>query len=243
MQDSFSTGSLKLLFYRYKDTVYYPIVNVGILFVVGVFLLFQIVIPQFSQWFSVQREVDTIKGNIKIIQDNTRFLNALDDAGLEADVKTVTSAYPFEKDYAGIINALSQTSSKTGVPLPDFRLSVGESPTGDLPAKYQLNLSFPGSLTTAKEFISELEKTLPISAVTAIDTSSGATGISVEFYYHGFPSITINQKERLTPFTAEERELLAKLKTWEIQEGTSAESNIDSSEQEASASGAFPPPL
>lgn len=242
MQSSFSTTTLKLIFYRYKDTVYYPVVNVGILFVIGAFLLFQVVIPQFSQWFSVQREVDTIKQDIKIMQDNITFLSSLDESALDADLKTVTNAYPFQKDYAGIIDALTNTSSKTGVALPDFRISVGESQSGDLPAAYQMAFTLDASLEVTKLFISELNQVLPIAAVTSIDNTGGSTTVSLEFYYHGFPTIAINQKEKLKTLSASERELLARLKTWQgaVQEEAEVIADI---EDTSSASGAFPPPF
>lgn len=243
MQNSLSLVSLKLLFYRYKDTVYYPIVNVGILFVVGIFLLFQLVIPQFYQWFSVQREVETIKQNIKTMQDNTSFLSTLDLATLDSDVQTVTSAYPFENDYAGIINALTKIASRTGVALPDFSLRVGDPVQGNLPVKYQMTLAFVASLEVAKQFISELDKVLPLAAVTSIDNNGDATSVNLEFYYHGFPNIVINQKQKLTPLSANERELLARLRTWQgsvqnIGEGTGEIPDVTSS-----SSGEFPPPL
>lgn len=241
MQDSFSTASLKLLFYRYKDTVYYPIVNVGILFVVGAFLLFQIVIPQVTQWFSIQREVDTIKGDIKTMQDNASFLSALDQEAFDSDVQTVTNAYPFEKDYTGIINSLTQTASRTGIALPDFNLSIGDSAPGDVAAKYQLVLSFAASLPIAKQFIAELEKTLPLASVTSIENNGDDTSVSLEFYYHGFPSIIINQKEKMAALNQQEQALLAKLKTWQIPVQDVEEDVVVS--EDASESASFPPPL
>lgn len=243
MQNYLSVASLKLLFYRYKDTMYYPLVNVGILLVISSFLLFQLVIPQFSEWFSVQREVDIIKGNIKIIQGNIAFLSSLDQKALDSDVQTVTNAYPFEKDYAGIINALTKTASKTGVALPDFRLSIGDSTPGNLPVKYQMTLSLAASLQVAKQFIIELAKVLPLSAVTSIDNNGDATSVSLEFYYHGFPPITINQKEKLTPLSAKERELIARLRTWQISVQNVEEETGGIPDATSSSSGEFPPPL
>jgi len=241
MQDSLSAASLKLLFYRYKDTVYYPIVNVGILFAVGAFLLFQIVIPQVTQWFSIQREVDTIKKNIKTMQDNASFLIALDQQALDSDVQTTTNAYPFEKDYTGIINSLTQTASRTGIALPDFNLSIGDSAPGDVAAKYQLVLSFAASLSVAKEFIAELEKTLPVAAVTSIENNGDDTSVSLEFYYHGFPNIIINQKEKLTALSQQEQALLAKLKTWQLPVEIVQEDVAVA--EDASESASFPAPL
>lgn len=243
MQDALSSASLKLLFYRYKDTVYYPIVNVGILFVVGVFLLFQLVIPQFSQWFSVQREVDTIKQNIKTMQENTSFLSSLDPEALNSDVQIVTSAYPFENDYVGIIDVLTKTSVKTGVTLSDFSLSVGDPKLGNLPGKYLMDLSFVATLEVAKHFISELEQALPLAAVTSIDNNGDATSVSLEFYYHGFPAITINQKEKLTPLSTKDRELLTRLRTWQIAMQNVAGDNGGIPDTIGSSSGEFPSPL
>lgn len=243
MQNYLSFASLKILFYRYKDTQYYPLVNIGFLFVIACFLLFQIVIPQFSEWFSVQREVNTIKGNIKTMQENISFLSSLDQKALDADVLTITNAYPFDKDYIGIINALSKTASRTGVALPDFRLSVGDPVPGDLPVKFQMSFTFAGSLQVAKKFINELEQVLPIAAVTSINNTGSQTTVNLEFYYHGFPAITINQKEKLTPLNTKERELLARLKAWQIPVEIEDVNAGDLSDTSASSSGEFPPPL
>lgn len=244
MQDTLSLGSIKLLYFRYRETVYYPVVNVGILFIIGAFLLFQILLPQFSEWFSVQREVTTIKENIRIMQANAAFLAALDQSALDEDVQAVTNAYPFANDYGGIINALNQTASRTGIALPSFSISVGDistSGTVATPSKYAMSLAFDASLDKAKQFIDELNKTLPISGVPTITTNLSSSAISIEFYYHGFPQVTINQKEKLTPLTKDEQTLLSQIKTWRVvaPENTSLQQN----ESDASGSAAFPPPL
>lgn len=247
MEDSLSLTSLRLLYYRYKDTPYYPIVNVGILLLIGSLLLFQVLLPQFSEWFSVQREVATLKKNIKTMQENAAFLAALDQQSIDEDVQTVASAYPFSNDYAGIINALNQTASRTGIALPSFSIAIGDiSATGPAgtPASYTLSLGFAASLETAKKFVDELNKTLPLSGIPEFSNDQGSTTVDINFYYHGFPQVTINQKEKLTPLSAEEQGLLSQMKTWRVSSpDVIGEGEVLPVEVTSSSSANFPPPL
>lgn len=240
MQSQFSYSSLKLLFYQYRDTAYYPIVNIVILCIISIFLLFQVVIPQFSEWFSVRREVDVLRQNIKTIQENTSLLSSMDQTTLEADVQTVTAAYPFEKDYSGIITALTQTASRTNLALPDYSLSLGD--TGAIPpgagAKYELKLTFIATLADIQRFVAELAQTLPISSVSSVVNDANSASVVVEFYYRGFPSIIIDQKKKLSPLSASERALLSQLRSWQV---TTQETEADI--PQGTTSGAFPPPL
>lgn len=245
MQDQLSLLSLKLLFYRYKETVYYPIVNIGILFSISFILLFQVVIPQVSMWFSVQREVEGLKKNIATMEGNIKFLSALDPSSLQNDVDTVTEAYPFSIDYAGIINALSKTAEKAGLPLTDFSLSIGDTNASFSPNEalvYPFTFTFPTDLSGAKRFVDELSKVLPIASVIAITNNSGSVTVQLQFYYHGYPQITINQKESLKSLNPEERTLLSELKVWRVKPQT-ASLPVEAQPVAASESGAFPPPL
>ena len=246
MQGQLSYTSLKLIFYRYKDTVYYPVINVAILIFIGIALLFQVVIPQVTAWFSVQREVEALKDNIAAMEGNIKFLSALDQKSLQNDVDTVSEAYPFSIDYTGIISALSTTAAKAGVPLSDFSLSIGDTNASLAPSAaltYPFSFTFPTDLLGAKIFIDELSKVLPIASVSTVTSGTGSVTVSLQFYYHGYPQIVINQKEKLKDLSPDEKKLLSQLKSWRSPARIGSVSEEVQQPQSASQSGAFPPPL
>ncbi|MBI2443546.1 MAG: hypothetical protein HYV40_06625 [Candidatus Levybacteria bacterium] len=245
MQQNFSLATIKLYYFTFKDTVYYTLFVICLFFLFGIVLLFQIVIPQFSQWFSVQQEVDVLRKDIAAIQENTRFLSSLDEHQLDNDLGIVTQAYPFTNDYGGIMNALALASARTGLALPNFSLTVGdiEQTVSPLtPTLYKLSFTFATDVTGARRFIDELSKILPIAAVTSIANGAETTRVDLQFYYHGYPSVVIDQKKKLVSLTPKERDLLSELRLW--QGVIPAIGDVSGDEAPvATSGGAFPPPL
>lgn len=229
MQDTSVTfASLRILYYRYKETAYYPLTVAIVVILVSVLLFIQLVIPQISSWFSLQEEIRTTRQRIKTMIDNDQFLISRGDAQISGQFDITTEALPFEKDFSGIYNAIIATSSQVGVVLSDFGFSIGdlsEQAAGGL-ASIQVNLAITASPNQVKKFIDSLSRSVPLSEVTTWTNSENTANISIKFYYRALPQIPIDTSIPLQSLSSEELATLQSLRSWKpvVVENTAPES-------------------
>jgi hypothetical protein len=142
----FGQNDIRYFYYRYKDSRYYAISIFALTITVCIMLLFGVIIPQIEKYLSIRTEVIAMREKISLINQNISFMNTLDKGLLAKQLETVSLALPIEKDFAGILKALSDSSVRAGVTLADFNFSVGEVSSKSA-TKTNNNLS--GSLPSA----------------------------------------------------------------------------------------------
>lgn len=213
---------IRLLYYRYKDTSYYTIFITSLVGLVSIILIVQLVIPQIENWFSIRNEVLATRERIDNINRNIVFMNNIDKVSLEEQVVVTTTALPFEKDFGGILNALTDSSLKAGVVLDDYSFQVGSvaSVSGKQrgPIKefssVRLNITISGNADGVENFLKEINTKLPLSEVIQISGEFGSTNISLEFYQKPFPSLVIKDDQLLIPFTRKQEDRLSEFNAW-----------------------------
>lgn len=234
---------IRLLYYRYKDTSYYTIFIISLVFFVCFILFFQVVLPQLQNWFSIRNEVLATRTRIDVINQNISFMNNLDKAQLSNQVTLTTSALPFEKDFTGILNALTDASLKAGVSLDDYSFQIGNiaSISGQTRQSRQLRnatrgtstvrvtISIGGSVTGVNNFLKEINKKLPLSEVIEVEGEFNQTSVTMEFYQKQFPQIVFQDDQPLVPLSGRQQSRLAEFESW-LPEVTSQEPQIISSE-------------
>lgn len=122
----FGQNDIRYFYYRYKDSKYYSISLFALTIFVCVILLFGIIIPQIEKYFSIRKEVIAMREKVSLINQNISFMNTLDKTRLAKQLETVSLALPVEKNFSGILNAISESSVRAGVTLSDFNFSIGE---------------------------------------------------------------------------------------------------------------------
>ena len=211
--------SWKLLYYRYKDTSYYSVSIFVLTISACILLLFYIVIPQISQWFSLQQEISSVRKGTETIMDNKALLQQSDDGILTQELRVVTTAFPSEKDFAGILSAVSAAASFASITLEDYSFSVGElqSDTQKEVSPIALILLLNGSFYSTIAFLKKLQTSLPLSEVVTVDFSEGNSVIEIIFFYKPFPKIVYNETSPLTPITRVDEEFIRQLEIWKPQ--------------------------
>lgn len=232
-----SDFSLKVLYLRYKDTPYYSIGIIILVFLTSLILFFQLVIPQISSWFSISDEIRATRTRTGIINQNIDFVQKLDKQELDNEVAIATSALPFEKDFGGMVNALTDASITSGVSLNDYSFEVGNvasvsgqvnSLTKDL-SSVKLTVTVNGSADGVIIFLNELYKRVPLSEVTDIDGDNFETTITLEFYQKQFPKIVFQDDQPFTPISEKEATLLETFSSWVPANGSGASQDTSSS--------------
>src|SRR3989344_4244037 len=137
--------SIWIYYFKYKDTVIFTVSVFSLIILISVFLFWKVILPQVQSWFSIQNEVAATRERIKNIQDNIALLSNLNSAELDQYFATSVAAFPPDKDYFGILSAVSSSAIETNVSLEDYSFEVGalksESSEDSIPVKLSIQLN------------------------------------------------------------------------------------------------------
>lgn len=217
MEFNLSTRTLKLLYYRYKDSPYYSLSIFGLMIVLLVVLGWKVVYPQMMNWFSVNDEVARTRTRIETISKNISYLSALSDATLSDSLDISIHALPIQKDFAGVLISLSQAARSSNVALSDYSVSFGDLDSTAGVAKdvgvVSLKINVGGGVAGAKAFIEQVQQSVPLAEVIAL-TASDNSEMTIRFFYKPFGSLSAPDTSLLPQLTTEKQQLLTMLDTW-----------------------------
>lgn len=212
---SFDTNAYKILYRRYKAYLVS-------LFVITmcVLIFFTVVRNQIQDQFLIQEEAAEAKKRISVLKTNLSLLSAINEKDQEANVLRVAKALPFQKDFAGVLNAIRVASSRAGVGISDYSFQVGDlaitqSTSPSLPS-LTLTLTVQGDALGTQRFLQELSKTLPLSYVTSVELSGRSSTVLIGFFYKPLPSFKIDYTLPMRALSRNEMKLLDTLSGWEI---------------------------
>ncbi|MBI1982339.1 MAG: hypothetical protein HYS68_02030 [Candidatus Levybacteria bacterium] len=210
---SLDKGVYKVLYERYREYI----VPLLIIFVCTV-LIVGVVIPQVQDFLATVNATKELRSQIAILKKNVQFLTGLDPATLDLQLGIASSALPPEKDFAGILNAVTTASARSGASLGDFSFAVGELSTKSAQLagqpSIQVALTVSGDVFFAKRFIQELSKTMPLSEVLNAAVSGKSSSLTTVFYYKVFSPIQFDGRKPLSGLSQNEEQLLNKLSSW-----------------------------
>lgn len=219
MQISLSSRSLRLLYYRYKDSPFYLISIFIFLILFSLFLFWKVVVPQISNWISINAEIEATEKRIAAIDSNIAYLSTLSNATLEEDYEITSTALPTEKDFVGMLTAVSLSANNASVILDDYSVSIGAitgkkaeiSGMGIL----KLKLTVSGGVDGVQLFLKELHTKLPLSQVTTLQASKKST-VEIDFYYKPLSTAKFENTTPLPRITSEQQQLIQNLRAWWI---------------------------
>ena len=107
---------------------------------------------------------------------------------------------------------------KTGVSLGDFDFQVGDlsNTSGSVTSVPTLNmdLHITGNINQMSDFISELNKTVPLSEVVGIKGDVESSVVTTIFYYKPFPTFTLNENIQIKTLSASDLNLISQFSKW-----------------------------
>lgn len=214
---------LRILYFRYKDSVYFLFAIMILVISVCIVLVFRVVIPQVQDWFSITNEVESTRKRLATINNNISLITTLNKQTIDNQVAISTQALPFEKDFGAIVNALSDAAITAGVSLDDYSFQPGNisSVSGRLiaPGKKDINfikvaIAVGGDAKHVQAFLQEINETLPLSEVVDVSGDTQQTNITLHFYQKQFPPITFRDDEPLVPLSVDDTAFIKKLSDW-----------------------------
>lgn len=205
--------NLLVLYKHYKDFL----LPIGVI-LVSILVIVYVVFPQIQQYFNSQDLVKAEQQKLDALNSNYNLLTSLDDAKIAANLDTLSAALPPEKDFAGIIDAISYVSAKTGVAVGNFEFSLGDLSAsnfgGTAYPSTKIDISLKGDTKSIVEFAHELTKTMPIAEVTALNISGDSGSLTVLFYYKPYPIQNVSDQAPIVPLSAGQISLINELSSW-----------------------------
>lgn len=212
----FNRVTLQILYQHNKKYL----ISIIILFV-SILLLVEIIIPQFQDYLEVKKQEQILRDKISILKQNLLFLSSLPDSQLDSQLNVTSSALPLERDYVGILGAISSASGNAGVGISDFGFQVGEISTSaaqisvtSLPS-VDIGLTITGDQAHVKLFLRTLAQTLPISQVPSVHINSNTAGVTTQFYYRPVAPIKFDESLPIQQFSQKDQKLLSLLTLWQ----------------------------
>ncbi len=207
-------GSVKSLFREYKDFIL-PIFVIICSFLV----LFFVVVPQLNQYFASSKQLSDETQKLNLLKNNYNYLLNLDENKTNTDLSLLSKVLPPNKDFTGILNALSVVSSKTNVSVGNFSFSLGDlsksSQQGNLTSpSLRMEVNINGNAASIVKFMSELNKTAPLAETTVIKGSGGVYLLTLIFYYKPFPPQNISDDEPIVPLSSQNSSFIKDLSSW-----------------------------
>jgi hypothetical protein len=226
----------RYVYYTFRDSQYYSYSIISIICIACFLLIFYVIIPELSNWFSIRDEVEATQQKISVLQQNISFINNLDKNQLDTQLQTASNALPPDKDFGMMLQSLSRAAAASGVSLNDFSFQVGSLQLNTSSAKtepavrtvpqigtplgtpqtnglstIQITVVAGGDITRIENFMKDLENSLPLAEVTNINGSGTNVSITIEFYEKPFPTITFTGETPLAPLSQDNQTLLQSL--------------------------------
>lgn len=193
----------------------------------SIFILFRIVLPQWTDIQNVLQLITTKNSTIKAKEASVLLLNSLPTEGVDADFNSITTALPLQKDIILIFEELNNAASETDVDLGGFSVKVGgiysaasgqqkkEKAVTGVPY-LNILVSVSGENAKVRLFAKKLYQSMPLVEIESLDVGRNDARYEVKFYYKPV-SIRPTKADTvaLEPLTNTEIETLKTLRSWQ----------------------------
>lgn len=174
-------NTLRLLYTRYKGFIapFLAIVVVVILFV-------KITIPTIADLLKGYEEQKVAIQTLENLRGKLNFVKTLDASSLTSQFNLVNKALPIVKDFDSVLNAISDSSNKSGVAIGGFKFLLGslsKEEDGNEYPTLNVSISLIGGAEAVDKFIGSLTKTLPLSEITKVSSQKDTSIMAIDFYY------------------------------------------------------------
>lgn len=201
------------LYRKYKQFL----LPMGVILACIVLFIF-VIIPQFQNLLDNQKQAKIESEKLLVLKNNLNLLTNLNESQVDSQLKVVSRALPPEKDFGGILNAISYSANKAGVSLGDFQFQVGEITKPPLNVSsfpsLEIKLAINGGTEGVLRFLNELYKSVPLSEAISIKASNTVSEITAIFYYKPFPPLTISESSPMSPISSQSLSIIGNISSW-----------------------------
>ena len=201
--------TLRILYYRNR-----PFILPTILFVLSLIIIVEAVFPQVQQWFTIHSAISSSLQKIDSLNKNIATLNKISEKDLDAKLEFLSEVLPENKDYVGILSAISSAAISSGTSLGDYNFNVGNLSSSETKNNtIQLKLSLTGGIVEARKFIVQLKKQTPLSSLADVEIGNDLITVVASFYFKPFPVVSYQKAQDIINLTPQEENLYTSLKS------------------------------
>lgn len=229
--------ALTTVYRHYKENI----LPIGII-LACIGIIFFVIIPEFNHYLKSREELKIETQKLEVLKNNYNFLLSLDDSKADDDLKKLSLVLPPNKDFVGIMSAITIAASKTGASVEDFNFALGDldkviQDSSQFPS-VKIDINLGGNAQVITKFITELYKTVPAAEVSTIKTTKNSSSLSIIFYYKPFPPQNVSDENPVVPISVSQKSLIEEVSAW-----NSSSLDIFLPDTSASSSGTNPSPF
>lgn len=210
---NFDVNAIDIIYNKYKKFI--PPIGV---ILVCVFLFFFVIIPQIQSYLSLLNQTTLEDTKLVNLKNNLNFLNNLNESKLSNQVQIVSSVLPLDKDFGGVLYALSAVSAKSGILLGNYSFQVGKLAEKSANTNFpflSLNIQLNSNVLNTVKFIKELYRTVPVAEITKINVEGDSSQVTINFYYQPVRLVGfVDQAVPISALSQKETALINDLSTW-----------------------------
>ncbi|OGH18761.1 MAG: hypothetical protein A2868_03245 [Candidatus Levybacteria bacterium RIFCSPHIGHO2_01_FULL_40_15b] len=194
------------------------------LILLSLFIAFRVILPQFSLISETNSIIENKKQELETLNNSIRVLETTSDDAVSEDLAISTNALPTSKDVTKIFGALSSAASASNTELNEFSLKIGgvfgkEVSPADASAIGVPQVSVVAKVSSSDtsnliQFGQKLDQTLPLSEIKQIDAVGNLGTFEIKFYYKPIDLNIVSKKDKVTPLSQADRNLLNQLAEW-----------------------------
>lgn len=230
-------NTLRLLYTRYKGFIapFLAIVVVVILFV-------KITIPSIQDLLKGYEEQKVAIQTLENLRSKLNLVKSLDNSNIASQFNLVNKALPIVKDFDSILNAISDSSNKSGIAIGGFKFVVGslsKEEDGNEYPTLNVSLSAIGGVEAVDKFIGSLAKALPLSEITKVSSQKDNSTVAIDFYYKPLKKSKYDDSLPINQISNDGLKLIKELSTFNIPQSPISDSVSVSDSATASANPFF----
>lgn len=207
------------IYTKYKKQIF-PLA----LLLLSLFIAFRVIFPQFISISETNSVIKDKKQELETLNNSIRVLEATSGDAVSEDLAILTDALPTSKDITKIFGALSSAASASNTELNEFSLKIGGVLGKEVSLADATAIGVPQVSVVAKvsssdtlsliQFGQKLDQTLPLSEIKQIDAVGNLGTFEIKFYYKPLDLNIVSRKDKITPLTQADRNLLNQLAEW-----------------------------
>lgn len=196
-------------YYLYKEYALPTGVAIVCIIVLSVFIPTQV-----QRLLVLNDEANQTRQKIQVLSANGDILEGVDQSTLDRYLALSHEVLPSEKDFNGILQAVSNASFASKVQVGDFGIEIGDIAPSyskvDTLSTIPVVLTVEGNLEEVKQFLSQLSKIFPLSQAMKVQVEKTGARIELLFYFKPFPPGNANSMP-IKPLSDKELSLLSTL--------------------------------
>lgn len=201
---------VKEIYYKYN--IFLIPVIVGI---VCVGILVFVVMPQTLDYFKERTKIEELFNKIGMLNSKTEELKSVDEEAMKKDLVVALTVLPADRDVPQAMNVLQGLINRSNLVLKSTAYSAGTKNTGK--NGFSFTISVVGSLSSIKNFISELQNSARVFKVESVELNFQGTGSLVEatmpltVFYEPAPKTLITTDSIVPKINDSDQELITNL--------------------------------